>query len=136
MDALLTMLIGFIQLVLGGMGVFVSLKPPQRKYHWYWIAAFLIVGLLGVGLTFNLARRASNAQEKANADIHKAQEAATSANNAATNANNAALAAGVEVKNARDEAKAAKDELSTLISKSSKETNTAVVLPAKTGHFS
>ena len=29
MDAVLTAIVGFTQLVLGGMGVYVSLKPPQ-----------------------------------------------------------------------------------------------------------
>lgn len=127
MDALLTAIVGFSQLVLGGMGVYVSLRPPKPQHHWYWIGAFMGMGLLGIGLTGWLARRASNAQEKATGKIMEAVTAATNANTAATNANNSAVAAQKEVTSARSEAKVAKDELTRLISKTSKETTTAIL---------
>ncbi|HKW61255.1 MAG TPA: hypothetical protein VJN89_01805 [Candidatus Acidoferrum sp.] len=127
MDTLLTAIIGFTQLVLGGMGVYVSLRPPKPEHHWRWISAFMGIGLVGVGLTGWLAERASSSQEKANQETHNAQIAATNANVSATNANNSALAAEQEVKDARDEAKTANDQLAQLISKKSKETNVAIL---------
>jgi len=126
-DVFLTAIVGFTQLVLGGMGVYVSLRPPKKEHHWYWIGAFMGVGLLGVALTGWVAQRSSNAQDRANEKIGQAATAATNANTAATNANNSALAAQNDVKNARDEARTAKDELSRLINKKSKETTTAIL---------
>src|SRR6266566_8365763 len=107
-DVFLTAIVGFTQLVLGGMGVYVSLRPPKKEHHWYWIGAFMGVGLLGVALTGWVAQRSSNAQDRANEKIGQAATAATNANTAATNANNSALAAQNDVKNARDEARTAK----------------------------
>jgi len=127
MDALLTAIIGFTQLVLGGMGVYVSLKPPLPKYHWYWIGGFMGVGLLGIALTGWVAQRASNAQEQATNRISEAVTAATNANIAATNANNSSLAAQEDVREARGEARTAKDELAGLINKTSKQTTTAIL---------
>ncbi len=127
MDAVLTAIVGFTQLVLGAMGVYVSLRPPQPKHHWYWIAGFMVVGLLGVGLTGWVSQRASNAQETASGKITQAVTAATNANTAATNANNSALAAQQDVKTARDEARTAKDDLARLINRTSKETGTAIL---------
>jgi len=36
MDTWLAVVIGLTQLVLGAMGVYVSLRPPDKKYHWWW----------------------------------------------------------------------------------------------------
>jgi len=95
MDTLLTAIVGFTQLILGGMGIYVSLMPPKNpRRHRYWIGAFLVVGALGVALTGWLARRSSNAQENATARISEAVTQATNANTAATNANNASIASG------------------------------------------
>ena len=127
MDTVLTAVVGFTQLVLGAMGIFVALRPPRAEHHWRWIGAFVFVGLLGIGLTGWLAQRSSNAQETASGKITEATVAATNANTAATNANNAATKAQQETKEARDEARTAKDELTKLISKSSKETATAIL---------
>jgi hypothetical protein len=40
----------------------VSLKPPQAKYHWWWLGGFIAVGLIGIVLTAVLARMGSEAQ--------------------------------------------------------------------------
>ncbi len=127
MDPFFAAFVGFLQLVLAGMGVYVSLRQPKQEHHRYWIGAFISVGLLGVALTWWQAQRASNAQDRANDKIGQAVTAATNANAAATNANNSVLVAQKEVKSARDEAKAAKDELARLINKSSKQTATAIL---------
>ncbi len=91
MDAFLTAIVGFLQLVLGGMGVYVSLRPPKQERHSSWIGGFMGVGLLGVALTGLLAHRASNAQDLAGEKVSQAVTAATNANTAATNANNSAI---------------------------------------------
>jgi hypothetical protein len=127
MDALLIAVIAFTQLILGGMGVYVSLRPPEKRYHWYWIGAFAFVGLLGIGMTWWVSVRAENSQNSTTARINEAVTAATNANVAATNANTAATNAQQEVKAARDDERKAKDELARLISKSSTETNTAIL---------
>jgi len=126
-DALIAAIVGFTQLILGGMGVYVSLRPPKQEQHRYWIGGFIVIGLLGVVLTGWLTQRGSNAQENATAKITEAVTAATNANTAATNANNSVLVAQKDVKDARDEARVAKDELAQLINKSSKETTTAIL---------
>jgi len=63
MDFWLTSFIGFTQFVLGVMGVYVALRPPCPKAHKYWITAFIVVGLVGVGATGWLAWRASESGE-------------------------------------------------------------------------
>jgi len=63
MDFWLTSFIGFTQFVLGVMGVYVALRPPCPKAHKYWITAFIVVGLIGVGATGWLAWRASESGE-------------------------------------------------------------------------
>jgi hypothetical protein len=118
MDALLTVISTFTQLILGAMGIYVSLRPP-KGHHWRWIGAFIVVGLLGVVLTGWIAQRASNAQEAANGRISQAVTAATNANAAATNANNAVLEEQKEVKSARDDEKAAYDQLARAITNTS-----------------
>jgi hypothetical protein len=128
MDTLLTAIVGIAQLILGGMGVYISLRPPKEpRHHWYWMGAFLCVGALGVGLTGWLAQRSSNAQDKATAKISEAVTQATNANTAATNANNAAVASEKETEAASAEARKANESLSSLINQRSRETNTAIV---------
>lgn len=127
MDFFLTVCVGFAQLLLGFMGIYVSLRPPQQKHHWYWIGAFMAMGLLGIAFTGWMAKRASNAQEAANNEISIAVSAATSANTAATNANNAAVAAEKETESASSEARKANEELSMQINQRSKETNAAIL---------
>jgi hypothetical protein len=128
MDTLLTAIVGFTQLILGGMGIYVSLRPPKNpQRHWYWIGAFLFVGVLGGVLTGWLAQRSSNAQDKAAAKISEAVTQATNANTAATNANNAAIASEMETEAASTEARKANESLSRLINQRSQETNTAIV---------
>lgn len=63
MDFWLTSFIGFTQFVLGIMGVYVALRPPRPKTHKYWIVAFVVIGLMGLGATGWLARRASESGE-------------------------------------------------------------------------
>jgi len=82
------------QLLLGGMGVYVCLRMPQKENHKYWIAAFMIIGLSGVGLTIGLARVGDDALRGANRQIHGAEVAAPDANTEATSANAAAQASG------------------------------------------
>jgi hypothetical protein len=134
MGTWLTVIIGVVQLVLGAMGVYVSLRPPRKEHHWYWIAAFIIVGLLGVGLTGWLAKAGDEAQIAANTEVHEAEVAATNANTAATNANTAAtsaataaLAAENETKQARAEAREATTTTQKLINKKSTETRSTIL---------
>jgi hypothetical protein len=128
MDGLLTAIAALTQLILGGMGIYVSLRPPKNpQRHRYWIGAFLVVGILGVVLTGWLAQRSSNAQDKATAKISEAVTQATNANTAATNANNAAVASEKETEAASAEARKANESLSKLINQRSHETNTAIV---------
>jgi hypothetical protein len=83
----LAVFIGVAQLLLGGMGAYVSLRAPQKKNHKYWIAAFIIIGLSGAGLTAWFAKVAGHAQRVANQEIHEAELAATNTNTAATSPN-------------------------------------------------
>src|SRR6202023_921241 len=127
MDTILTLLVAVTQLLLGGMGVYVALKPPQPRHHSYWISAFMLVGLVGVFFTGWIAHRATSAPEKSSAKISEAITAATNANTSATNANNAATNAQKEVKEARDEAANANAKLSKLINESSTQTTSAIL---------
>ena len=79
----LPVLIGLAQLLLGGMGVFVSLRAPKEENHKYWIAAFIIIGLAGVGLTARLAKAVDSAHRAANQEIRGSEVAAPIANTAA-----------------------------------------------------
>ena len=126
-DAVLATLLGIIQLFLGVMGVYVSLRPPDKRWHLYWILAFTVVGCSGIWLTFTLARHADVAQQQATHEIREAEAAATSANTAATKANDAAMGAQKETQVARDEARQAQQSLSALINKTSRETTKALV---------
>lgn len=79
MDALLAGLIAVTQFVLGAMGVWVSLRNPKSEHHKYWIGAFVIVGLAGIGLTVWIAengattqRTNENAQKRLQQDLDKA----------------------------------------------------------------
>src|SRR5271165_6701251 len=96
----LTVIIGITQLLLGGMGVYVSLRPPKPEHHWRWIAAFAVVGLSGIGATGHLAKAGEDAQRYSNIQINQAQVAATGAQDAATKANTAATNANTAATNA------------------------------------
>jgi hypothetical protein len=126
-DAFLAMVTGAVQLLLGAMGIYVSLRPPDKRRHWYWFCAFLIIGGAGVWLTYTLAKHADVAQRQATQEIHEAQVAATNANGAATKANEAATAAQNETEAARQEARQAQQSLSELINKRSNETTKALI---------
>jgi hypothetical protein len=63
-DIALTVVICFVQLVLGAMGVYVSLRPPKPEQHRLWIGSFILVGLAGIALTGYLAKRGSDTQEQ------------------------------------------------------------------------
>jgi hypothetical protein len=69
-DIWLAVVIGITQLFLGGMGVYVSLRPPNQKHHWWWLGGFVAVGLVGVGLTGYLASIGSR-EQKRNAGIQE-----------------------------------------------------------------
>lgn len=129
----LTVVIGITQLALGGMGVYVSLRPPKKEHHWYWIAGFIVVGFAGVALTGWLAKTGDDAQRQATKEVHEAQVAATKANVAATNANtaatsaaNAAMAAQQEMRLARGEAHKATGQMEKLIDQRSVETQKTI----------
>jgi hypothetical protein len=64
MDIWLAVIIGITQLVLGGMGVYVSLRPPKPEHHWYWFGGFVAVGIVGIGLTGWLANIGSKEQKR------------------------------------------------------------------------
>jgi hypothetical protein len=68
-DALLAAIFGFTQLALVVMGVYVSLRTPKKKHHWYWIAAFVAVGVMGIWPTYTLEKRADVSQAKAIKEI-------------------------------------------------------------------
>ena len=60
---LLTVAIALTQFILGAMGVYVSLRPPEQKYHKYSIGGFVIVGFAGIFVTAWLANSSDAAQE-------------------------------------------------------------------------
>jgi hypothetical protein len=134
MELSLTIILAVTQLVLGGMGVYVSLKPPKQEDHNSWMLAFIVVGFVGVCLTGWLAKASDAAQRQANKDIHDAQVAATDANTAATNANTAATNAATAATNAqreteaaRNEARKANSEVEQLINQRSAETTKTIL---------
>lgn len=92
------------------MGLLVALIPPAKESRKYWISAFLFMGIAGIALTAWLTKRAGEAQEQANREVHQAQVAATTANTAATNANAAATDASRSATDAQEETKAARHE--------------------------
>jgi hypothetical protein len=106
----LTVFVGISQLLLGGLGVYVSLRPQRKEHHWLWICCFIAIGLLGVGLTGWLATENDRTQQQATADIHHAQSAANDANNAAIKANVAATNAAMAATNAETAATASQRE--------------------------
>ncbi len=65
MTTWLTITVGIVQVALGCMGVYVSLRPPKKNRHWYWFAGFVAIGVVGVGFTVWLERESDNAQKKA-----------------------------------------------------------------------
>ncbi len=136
----LTIFIGLSQLLLGGLGVYVSLRPPKKEHHWFWIGCFGLIGLLGIVLTGVLAKAGDKAQAQANRDIHAAQTAASDANiaatkanvaatnaaTAATNAETAATSAQHETERARGEAHKASTDTQSLITQKSTETDKTI----------
>lgn len=48
MDIFLAVVLGVIQLVLAGLGVYVSLIPPPAAKHKWYIVAFIAIGLAGI----------------------------------------------------------------------------------------
>jgi hypothetical protein len=69
-DLTLTVILGVLQLVLGTMGVYVSIRPPVKEKHRSWIVAFLVIGLLGAALTAWIAHRADLAQNRLQEEIN------------------------------------------------------------------
>jgi hypothetical protein len=80
-DVLLTGTLACLQLGLGAMGIWLTLKPlkeNERGKHHIWIGAFLLIGFIGVALTLFLAGRANSAQDRLNtqlADLRVSQAA-------------------------------------------------------------
>jgi hypothetical protein len=74
-SVLLTAAIALTQFILGAMGVYVSLRPPERKYHKRWIGAFAVVGLLGVAVTIWLAKNSDYDQKALKGQLDKSLQA-------------------------------------------------------------
>jgi hypothetical protein len=64
MEIWLAVVIGITQLLLGGMGVYVSLRVPKREHHRHWLLAFVGIGMTGVALTGWLSELGSKEQER------------------------------------------------------------------------
>jgi hypothetical protein len=64
MDTTLSVLILLVQLALGTLGVYVSMRPPSTEKHWKFIGAFCFLGVLGIVLTIAQGVRNSRAQER------------------------------------------------------------------------
>jgi hypothetical protein len=73
-DIVLTVAICVIQIALGIMGVYVSLRPPKPKHYWPWILGFAAVALAGAVLTGCLAWRSENAATLASDQIGEMRE--------------------------------------------------------------
>jgi hypothetical protein len=63
MDYLLTFLVGSIQLLLGLLGVFVSMRPQPRERHLLLIVGFVVFALAGIGL--NIYQQARSTSQSA-----------------------------------------------------------------------
>lgn len=61
-DVLLTLAVCVTQVVLGLMGIQVSLNPPSKDHHRQWMVAFVLVGAVGVFLTGWLSKRNADTQ--------------------------------------------------------------------------
>jgi hypothetical protein len=68
-DLMLAGALAFLQLALGGMGIYLALRPASPRWHRVWILAFSVVGLAGVVLTVLIAYRADVAQDRLNDQI-------------------------------------------------------------------
>lgn len=121
MDIILAVCLGVIQFLLALMGVIVSVRPPKSERHKYWIGGFILVGLIGVGMTGGLSYRASREQTSINQEMRSVVAEATGANTAATQANNSVLTYQTELNKAQEEERKAKDDLKNLITKTSAE---------------
>lgn len=64
MDIAIGILAALVQLALVVLGIHVSLKPPSKERHRRWIAAFIIIGVIGVAFSGVLAWRTSQSQDK------------------------------------------------------------------------
>jgi hypothetical protein len=75
MSVVLTVAIEVIQFILMAMGVIVSLKPPEQKYHKHWFGAFLAVGTLGIVVTAWLAMSSDADQKRFNGRLDQSLRA-------------------------------------------------------------
>jgi hypothetical protein len=73
-DLFLTGALSILQGLLGGMGLYVALRPPKSSDHLRWIIAFALVTLAGVSLTIWVAGRANTAQEGLNNQLSDLRE--------------------------------------------------------------
>jgi len=55
LEVWLTGFLALVNLALGALGGYVSLRPPEKQSHWKYFAAFVGLGLVGVALTIALA---------------------------------------------------------------------------------
>src|ERR1035438_6872293 len=55
MDVWFTGFLALVNLILGALGGYVSLRTPVRENHWKYFAAFVALGITGVVLTVALA---------------------------------------------------------------------------------
>ena len=103
-DMSLTVVVGLTQVILGIMGIYLSLRSPKKRHHHYWIGSFIAFGLVGVALTVLMAKHSSDSQASSEKELKAAEAQATQANIAATEANKAATQAERETARARAEA--------------------------------
>ncbi len=74
MDIWITGALAFVNLALGALGGYVSLRPPDKEEHWKWFGAFVFLGLLGVVLTVVLAVMNGRDMEGIKSTLVKTQE--------------------------------------------------------------
>lgn len=51
MSIIRIVILGIVQLFLVGLGVYVSLKPPKKKYYKWLIGIFILCGFVAIGIT-------------------------------------------------------------------------------------
>ena len=69
MDIFIAILLGLVQLLLGGLGVYVSMKPVPKETHGRYIAGFMVLGMLGLVCTLIQQVRNSRAQDSLKAQL-------------------------------------------------------------------
>jgi len=74
MDIFLTVCIGVLQAAIAILGIRVSLKPLAAHHHGRFIAAFLILGILGIVLNVIQQKRNGNAQHTLQAQIDRIEK--------------------------------------------------------------